>query len=122
MLFRSRVDNWGTKWDIEFDNAFVMDEGKTVSLSFNSAWSPPIAAYEKLKEMGFEIYALYMEPGMGFAGEWEDGDDYCVEYDFTNDNWADNMSENLADFLQGEYESWLEWNAEIIEEEKANVG
>ena len=50
-----RVNNWGTKWDIELDNKYVSQDGKMVTVSFDSAWSPPIAAYEKLKELGFEI-------------------------------------------------------------------
>ena len=112
-----RVTNWGTKWDIELDNKYVSESGKMVTVTFNSAWSPPIAAYEKLKELGFEIYALYFEPGMAYAGVWNDGDDFMVEYCFEDDNWADNMPDDLADLLQGEYEAWQMWQEEDKKEE-----
>mgnify|MGYP003339928972 CR=1 FL=1 len=107
-----RIENWGTKWDIELDDKYVSQDGKMVQITFNSAWSPPIEAYEKLKELGFEIYALYFEPGMSFAGVWDDGEDFCVEYCFEDDNWADSMPDDLADLLQGEYEAWQMWQEE----------
>jgi hypothetical protein len=69
-----RLANWGTKWDIE--GIYLEDNGDgTISLSFDSAWSPPVEAYNTLYDMGFDIKAYYYEPGVGFAGIWEDGDD-----------------------------------------------
>ena len=72
-----QVANWGTKWDPE-----IMDcdyDGETLSVSFDSAWSPPIAFYEWLVEQGYEVSANYHEPGMDFAGEWVNGDDFFLE-------------------------------------------
>ena len=111
-----RVANWGTKWDIELDNKYVSESGKMVTVTFNSAWSPPIAAYEKLKELGFEIYALYFEPGMSYAGVWDNGEDFIVDYNFEDDNWADNMPDDLADLLYCEYENWQMWQEEDKEQ------
>jgi len=71
------LEKWGTKWDVE-----VMDvdfDGTTLSTSFDSAWSPPVALYEYLVEQGFEVSANYYEPGMDYAGEWTDGDDFYLE-------------------------------------------
>ena len=113
-----RVANWGTKWDIELDDKYVSQDGKMVQITFNSAWSPPIEAYNKLKELGFNIHALYVETGNCFAGEWDDGEDFCIEYDFTDDEWADKMSDTLADYLQCEYENYQMWLEE--EKEQAN--
>ena len=76
------VAEWGTKWDIgraTLDDPLVeIDDGDwpTMTLSFESAWSPPIQAYEKLEAMGFIITAQYFEPGCGFCGEWKNGEDY----------------------------------------------
>ena len=70
--------NWGTKWDIgyrsEHGDRPEIEDG-AIRVSFDSAWSPPIAAYEKLEAMGFDIEAYYYEPGMGFCGEYRDGND-----------------------------------------------
>jgi len=76
------VAEWGTKWDIgrasEHDPLVEIDDGDwpTMTLSFESAWSPPIQAYEKLEAMGFIITAQYFEPGCGFCGEYKNGKDY----------------------------------------------
>jgi len=74
------VHEWGTKWDIGADGNPAMDIPGGLMLGFESAWSPPIGAYEKLMEMGFRIRAMYYEPGMAFAGVWEDGQDDYYEY------------------------------------------
>ena len=74
------VNEWGTKWDIGADGNPAQDIPGGLMLGFESAWSPPIAAYEKLTEMGFRVKAMYYEPGMAFAGIWEDGQDDYYEY------------------------------------------
>ena len=81
-------------------------------LTFDSAWSPPIGAYEKLIEMGFSIRAMYYEPGMAFAGIWEDGDDDFYEYGGMN---STQIAEELPEVLDeafGISESAAEWEAE----------
>jgi hypothetical protein len=73
------VANWGTKWDVSSDNVEILD-ANTVTAGFDSAWAPPIRAYEQLMALGFEIEAFYYEPGMAFVGKWTDGEDECYEY------------------------------------------
>ena len=69
------VGEWGTKWDVGGDGMTAEIEDGRISTSFDSAWSPPITAYEKLVDLGFSVRAYYYEGGMCFAGVWEDGDD-----------------------------------------------
>ena len=64
------VNEWGTKWDVGADDNPAQDIPGGLILGFDSAWSPPIAAYEKLTAMGFEIKAFYNEPGMCYEGIW----------------------------------------------------
>ena len=45
------VSNWGTKWDIGADGYEVAIEDGRLTLSFDSAWAPPLGAYEKLTEL-----------------------------------------------------------------------
>ena len=71
------VNEWGTKWDVGGDGIEPSIDGKTLTASFDSAWAPPCAAYEKLLGLGFTVRAYYYEGGMCYAGIWEDGqDDY----------------------------------------------
>jgi hypothetical protein len=74
------VNEWGTKWDVGGDGYEAQDIPDGLMLTFESAWSPPVQAYEKLLEQGFEIRAMYYEPGMAFAGIWDNGDDEFYEY------------------------------------------
>ncbi len=83
-----RNENWGTKWEVnEFYNNIRHENQLT--LSFDTAWSPPIAIYEALVEQGYSVRAYYNEPGGDFAGKWEDYDD----------NHVDSMSELDDDYF-----------------------
>lgn len=73
------IANWGTKWDL-CDVAKTRVDDNTIQLNFDTAWSPPIEAYEKLLALDFEILAYYYEPGMCFAGIYDNGDDQCYSY------------------------------------------
>jgi hypothetical protein len=110
------VNEWGTKWDVGGDNP-AQDIPGGLMLGFDSAWAPPCAAYEKLQEMGFRITAMYYEPGMAFAGVWDNGNDDYYEYGGMD-------SKEIADTLPAELdeafcisESVAEWEAENQEEE-----
>ena len=79
------INNWGTKWDIGAEDdenrglkATVV--GNQATMTFDSAWAPPIGLYEKLHELGFSVEATYFEPGMAFCGVWKNGEDNYVEY------------------------------------------
>ena len=74
-----RVQNWGTKWDIdtkEVEPPQITDEGKSLFCYFNTAWGPAIGIYDKLTEQGYQVEAYYFESGMAFCGKYtsKDGD------------------------------------------------
>ena len=75
------VNEWGTKWDVggEGDQTQVHSPNH-ISMNFDSAWAPPIAAMEKFQDSGFKVKLIYWESGMCFAGLYdENGDDY-IDY------------------------------------------
>jgi len=79
------INNWGTKWDIGSDNNEVRGLNPTIvdneaTMSFDSAWSPPIGLYKELVLRGFRVIASYFEPGMAFCGIFEDGEEDYTEY------------------------------------------
>jgi hypothetical protein len=91
------VSEWGTKWDVGAEGYEVEIENGGLTMSFDSAWSPPLEAYAKLEELGFEVRAYYYESGMCFAGMWEDGcDDF---YDLSQCRNADEMEDLLPTVL-----------------------
>jgi len=114
------VSEWGTKWDVGGDGCVPHDIDGGIMISFDSAWSPPIAAYEKLTEMGFEIRAFYHESGMCFAGIWEDGfDDYYEFSDMNALEVADTLPEELDEMfcISEQMAEWEADNEEINDEE-----
>ena len=112
------LEKWGTKWDV--DPLDVDFDGETMSTSFDSAWSPPIALYEYLKEQGFEVTANYYEPGMDFGGFWNDGGETSLE-DVSDiarqdeDTWDEDFKE--LDAIYGIAEDIAMWDEEEEEEE-----
>ena len=108
------VKYWGTKWDVSEGNFDLELDGLSGNGWFNTAWGPPIAAFEALQELGFSIDALYHECGMGFAGTWVDGEEHCVDsyYDlFQEEDWRNQIgNDDLMSLLEAEYENWVESN------------
>ena len=114
------VNEWGTKWEIGADGNPAQDIPGGLMLGFESAWSPPVAAYEKLCAMGFRIRAMYYEPGMAFAGVWEGNedeanDDYYEYSSMDSKEIADTLPTELDEAF-GISESAAEWEAEQEEE------
>ena len=74
------VNEWGTKWDVGGDDGNISEATEnSITLYFDSAWAPPVAAYEKLEGLGFRVNAMYHEPGVSFAGIYKDGEDDCYD-------------------------------------------
>jgi hypothetical protein len=94
------VNEWGTKWDIGGDGYEAQDIPDGLMLTFDSAWSPPCQAYEKLTEQGFRIRAMYYEPGMAFAGIWEGDSEHGFDDDYYEYGGLD--SRGIADTLPEE--------------------
>lgn len=78
-----RIDKWGCKWpesDLEIGQEYTInsDGTATIAFNFNSAWSPPIEAFNKIsKDYPNILFCLYYEePGMGFCGSniWSKGE------------------------------------------------
>ena len=48
------VNEWGTKWDVGGDdyNEPQQDNPNKITMSFDSAWAPPVAAMEKFQDLG----------------------------------------------------------------------
>lgn len=98
---------WGTKWDV--DAEVLMATDTQVDLAFESAWAPPIAWYEKMTDLGFEVDAYYYESGMGFCGHWYDGSDDYYEVGATSEETKATIPQDIDDMFsisesQYEYE------------------
>ena len=106
------VNEWGTKWDVGGDETYINDIEGGVMLTFESAWAPPLNAYEKMLALGFKIHATYFEGGMMFAGDWDNGiDDYYELGDMSSEEIQEELPEHL-DEAYGISEMKAEWEDE----------
>ena len=128
-----RVNTWGTKWDISDEGLeYVDNKDGTSHITgwFDSAWAPPIEAYNTfLGDMdNCSIEATYEEGGMDFAGIYDNGDDQYME---GLSEWCSSVvkgtcaledTPELFQKLDDEFElieNRREWIEEEMEEEKA---
>jgi hypothetical protein len=116
------VNEWSTKWDVGADGNPAQDIPGGLMLGFDSAWAPPVGAYEKLCAMGFRIRAMYYESGMAFAGIWEGNedevnDDYYEYGSMSSTQIAEELPTELDEAF-GISESAAEWEAENAEDDE----
>lgn len=106
---------WGTKWDV-CDPMVRRNKEDKLEASFNTAWSPPMAFYNHLGELGFNVTAYYYEGGMAYCGLYEDGQDECYEIQ-GNSDW---VRENIPQYIDYEFsisDSMAQWEEDEREEE-----
>lgn len=122
--YGTAVETWGTKWDVSDEGLEFIDNGDgTASISgwFDSAWAPPIAAYEQLAADFDSCYieCSYYEPGMDFGGFWssENGDEYFDDLQTRLEQPVESWDPAFAAF-EAEYDLLSEeWRFEDDEEE-----
>lgn len=113
-----RCENWGTKWDMDYDVTRLDD---ALIINGTSAWSPPEDALKYYQENNpnISINCLYFEEGVGFCGQtiYEPGiiteqhiDDI---YSLNKDEWLRNHTE-LDDWVCEFMEDY--WEREEEEE------
>jgi hypothetical protein len=114
------VGEWGTKWDVGGDGqSDIHPDGKMLHTSFDSAWAPPVRAYEKLEELGFTVNAMYYESGMAYAGIYGEGvDDEInlegmsaddIENDYPELDEAFCISESIREYEAENEEELTQW-------------
>ncbi len=98
-----RVENWGCKWDVGGDGTLVRMSPNKIIISFDSPWAPPVEAYTTMALNGFDVVAMYFEPGMCFYGRFDNGIDSGSAYDDHNDIPSDIAEEfNTYDWFTDE--------------------
>lgn len=115
------VTHWGTKWDVDGSEGYTQLDDNTVSVYFDSAWSPPLGFYEHMtEELGWFIEAYYYESGMGFAGKWINGEDeeYAIEGD---SKWVlENIPSEIDEMFQISADMEI-WEQEMAEDEENEI-
>ena len=97
------VNKWGTKWDVEPYDAVEYDsvhDKNGVTFGFDSAWAPPTGVYEALMDQGYAVRAYYYEPGMAFAGIYDENGDDCYTLEgYTSETIKEAIPESLDEIM-----------------------
>jgi hypothetical protein len=129
------VAEWGTKWNAggEDNGDMIVDYDEDVNdtgialFTFDTAWAPPVGIFQKLKELHPDLYVSgrYYEPGMGFFGVWDDGDDRGYEHEHlvngSKDDFWDTEDGMLLDENFGIVEMLQESESDQMDEDAQKV-
>lgn len=109
------VANWDTKWDV-FDamsSLFMSDSDglHTLFISFNTAWTPPVQAFQRGAEThGFDFSLDYHEGGAGFVGRATPDSDECYDISFDRHP-SEDIPNELLDVWREIVEDYEEYQA-----------
>lgn len=112
------IDNWGVKWDFGDTDAKLgyVDGNTEITLTFDTAWSPPTDFYAKMvDELGYKVKAYYYEGGMAFCGIWNNGDDTAYDIPSHSSEVADKIPQAIDEMFN------IAGNMEIWEDEDDHV-
>ena len=116
--YDTNVTNWGTKWDVSYDDSCPQFSDEEIVLIPDTAWSPPIGfgtILAKLYQVDVELY--YTEPGCDFCGKTfcnKDGDVEEDDYNYLEGLFIFDQEyfwtemESQAEYYIGEEEQTLE--------------
>lgn len=107
--YDANISYWGCKWDVSYDESGVEYNDGSITMSFQTAWSPPINFIQHLGYLfNVECELYYEEPGCDFCGKSyfnnEDGlseEDYSYDegrFVFDKDNFFDSCDGEI-DYL-----------------------
>lgn len=68
-----RYENWGTKWNPNFNRFETDDEGRVIVMDMSTAWAPPREFFIAFSQLfpSATIEVMYLEEGMAFCGKGE---------------------------------------------------
>lgn len=105
--YSHNLSEWGTKWDTGGTDISAL-ETNSITLVFDTAWSPPLNFFHNIEEQGWSIEGSFYEPGMAFVGSYstEIGDD-TYEIPDTLEEAIDTIPEELVE-CWGIADNWPE--------------
>ena len=117
--YDTNIEWFGTKWDISYEEHSFTFSKDEITLSCETAWSPPIPFLQNLCEMyKVNAYLFYSEGGVGFAGEttfnWVHGE--LEVYDDES-----SYLEGLYKHAKDEFWSEVEYRADSILDEDQSL-
>lgn len=85
--YDANINYWGCKWDVSYNESGVEYSDDSITMSFQSAWSPPINFIQHLGRLfNVECELYYEEPGCDFCGKsYFNNENGLTEEDYSYD-------------------------------------
>ena len=114
--YQANIDYWGCKWDVSYNEANITYDDESITMSFDSAWSPPINFIQhlgRLFSVSCELY--YEEPGCDFCGKsFFNNEDGLTEEDYTyNEGRFVFDKDNFFESIDGDIEYLIESDEDV---------
>jgi hypothetical protein len=132
--YGTNIDNWGTKWDVSYDESYFEFDKNQIRMSPDTAWSPPTGFCKSLAmNYGVTVEMYYEEPGNDFCGKTiitEDGDvqeedyGYCEgKYHFDEEGFWNEIINNIEFAKEDDVplEEFVEDYQYVSEEDKKEI-
>ena len=83
--YQANIDYWGCKWDVSYDESGLDYTDDSITMSFNSAYSPPVPFIQHLGRLfNVQCELYYEEPSCDFCGKsYFNNEDGLTEDDYT---------------------------------------
>ena len=118
------MENWGTKWEPQADDTeYERLEDNKITITFQTASSPPIELYKFMEENEYTVKAMYHEESNTFIGRYSNGLDECFEYDMDDLATIEAIPEELVEFgeLMELYEDYQEDHSDAETDEASDT-
>jgi hypothetical protein len=109
--YQANIDYWGCKWDVSYNESGLDYSDDSITMSFNSAYSPPIPFIQhlgRLFSVKCELY--YEEPSCDFCGKsYFDNENGLTEEDYSyNEGRYVFDKDNFFESIDGDIEYLIE--------------
>ena len=83
--YQANIDYWGCKWDVSYDESGLDYTDDSITMSFNSAYSPPVPFIQHLGRLfNVQCELYYEEPSCDFCGKsYFNNENGLTEEDYT---------------------------------------
>jgi hypothetical protein len=114
--YDANINYWGCKWDVSYNEANITYDDESITMSFDSAWSPPINFIQhlgRLFNVSCELY--YEEPGCDFCGKsYFDNENGLTEEDYSyNEGRYLFDKENFFESIDGDIDYLFESDEDV---------
>ena len=114
--YQANIDYWGCKWDVSYDESGLDYTDDSITMSFNSAYSPPVPFIQHLGRLfNVQCELYYEEPSCDFCGKsYFNNEDGLTEEDYTyNEGRFVFDKDNFFESIDGDIEYLIESDEDV---------